>query len=87
LDSYSSDRGWFGRLARFGTGALPFAELLAEASNVGQRAEAHFYEGTRLLATGDRDGALRQFRAVLQSEMVNFYEFIMARELLTAPRR
>jgi len=83
LESYSDDAGWFGRLARFGTGSLPFAELLSEASNIGQRAEAHFYEGTRLLATGDSDGAQQQFRRVLESDMVNFYEFIMARELLT----
>ena len=82
LRAHSEGQAWWGRLARFGTGALGYEELLSEASNTGERTEAHFYEGTRLLAAGDRDAAFRLFRLVLETQMVNFYEFIMALELI-----
>ena len=82
LGEMSSARSWWGRLARFGSGRLPYGELLDEASSVGERAEAHFYEGARLLASGDQQGAERLFRRVLESRMVNFYEYGMAQALL-----
>lgn len=73
---------WFGRLAKFGLGQLPYAELLDEASGLGETTEAHFYEGARLLGTGDQDGARRLFERVIETNMVQFYEFAMAKELL-----
>ena len=82
LAEHSQSQAWWGRLARFGTGALGYEELLAEASNAGERTEAHFYEGTRLLAAGDSAAAVQLFRRVLETQMVNFYEFIMALELV-----
>jgi tetratricopeptide (TPR) repeat protein len=83
LRSHSTETDWHGRLARFGVGELGFPDLLAHATNVGERAEAHFYEGTRRLRSGDAAGARAEFQAVLQSNMVNFYEYIMALELLS----
>jgi len=82
LRTASAGQAWWGRLARFGNGDLPYNELLSEASNIGEQTEAHFYEGARLLAAGDADGARRQFRRVLDAHMVNFYEYTMSLELL-----
>ena len=73
---------WFGRLARFGTGDIPYSELLADASTRGQRAEADFYQGTRLLAAGQASDAMAAFERVLATRMVNFYEYAMAQDLL-----
>ncbi len=84
LRSHSAGDEWWAHLAQFGMGELPYDQLLARATSNGQRTEAHFYEGTRRLAVGDRAGAARQFRRVLDSNLVNFYEFIMALELIEA---
>jgi tetratricopeptide (TPR) repeat protein len=85
LEEASESPDWFGRLAKFGIGELPYTELLDEANGVGQRTEAYFYEGTRLLGAGDADGAAALFRQVLDARMVNFYEFAMAQALLQEP--
>ncbi|MFW6050767.1 MAG: tetratricopeptide repeat protein [Myxococcota bacterium] len=81
LRELGAGTAWWARLAKFGAGALPYEDLLDDASSVGERAEAHFYEGARRLAAGDRAGALRAFERVLATRMVSFYEFVMAREL------
>jgi tetratricopeptide (TPR) repeat protein len=74
--------GWWAKLARFGSGKLNYDSLLEETTGVGERAEAYFYEGGRLLAQGDEAGARAMFAKVLDTQMVNFYEFAMAQELL-----
>jgi tetratricopeptide (TPR) repeat protein len=84
LRDLSSGAAWWARLAKLGAGALPYDDLLGEASSVGERAEAHFYEGARRLAAGDRAGARALFERTLETHMVSFYEYIMAQELLTA---
>jgi tetratricopeptide (TPR) repeat protein len=81
LRAHATGEEWWAKLARFGLGDLRYGELLADATNIGQRTEAQFYQGTALLGSGDAAGAQRQFRLVLDSNMVNFYEFIMALEL------
>ena len=81
LRSHATGEEWWARLAKFGVGELAYRELLSNAESLGQRTEAHFYQGTALLGSGDQAGAQRQFRLVLESNMVNFYEFIMALEL------
>ncbi|MEM9190119.1 MAG: hypothetical protein AAGF12_13125 [Myxococcota bacterium] len=82
LRAHIAEEEWHGALARFGLGELEYEELLGAAANVGQRAEAHFYEGARLLRRGDQDGARARFEQVRQTHMINFYEFTMAGELL-----
>ncbi len=82
LSDLSSGEGWWGRLARFGAGTLPYAQLLQEASSVGERTGAHFYEGMRLPAAGNKSGADALLREVIATHMINFYEFAMANELL-----
>lgn len=73
---------WWASLAQFGSGKLRFEALLSEAADAGERAEAYFYEGARLLGEGDAAGARAMFQRVLESRMVNFYEYAMAQELL-----
>jgi len=75
---------WSARLASFGDGRLDFDGLLGAASTPGERAEAQFYQGARLLAAGDTEGARALFRDVLESGLVGFYEYAMAQELLSA---
>lgn len=75
---------WWGKLARFGARDIGYDDLLTVASSLGEETEALFYEGTRLYVTGDRDRANAQFRRVLDTKMVSFYEYEMARKLLLA---
>ncbi|MBX3246296.1 MAG: hypothetical protein KF901_03860 [Myxococcales bacterium] len=77
-----SENGWSGKLAAFGTGALPFDELSRAADGVGERTEALFYEGARRLAEGDAAGARQLFEQVVGLGMVGFYEHAMAQHLL-----
>lgn len=84
FEDLSSGDGWWGRLARFGAGTLPYAQLLQEASSIGERTEAHFYEALRVLAAGKTSDADALLRQVIETRMINFYEYAMAHELLAA---
>jgi len=82
LDAPPGAEGWWAKLARFGAGRLNYDALLEETTGVGERAEAYFYEGGRRLAQGDEAGARQMFAKVIETQMVNFYEYAMAQELL-----
>ena len=82
LEQLSANEDWWGMLARFGTGALQYQELLGSANEVGEQTEAHFYEGARRYVQGDVAGARELFERVLATHMVSFFEFTMAQELL-----
>ncbi len=82
FESFAEGEDWFAKLAQFGSGKLTYDTLLEEAEAVGERAEAYFYEGGRRLSQGDNSGARAMFAKVLDTQMVNFYEFTMAQELL-----
>jgi len=84
LSDLAGGEGWWGRLARFGAGTLSYAQLLQEASSVGERAEAHFYGAMRLLAAGKKGEADALLREVIATRMVSFYEYAMAAELLAS---
>jgi hypothetical protein len=84
LADLSRGDDWWAKLARFASGALSYDELLAQASDLGERTEAHFYEGARRLAAGDTAGARALFQLVLDTHMVNFYEYAMAQELMAS---
>jgi tetratricopeptide (TPR) repeat protein len=73
---------WSAKLAQFALTKLSYDQLLAAASDVGQRTEAHFYESMRRLGAGDTTGARETLERVMQAQMVSFYEFAMAQELL-----
>ncbi|MDH5673156.1 MAG: tetratricopeptide repeat protein [Myxococcales bacterium] len=73
---------WPAMLAQFASGRASYESLLKAAETVGERTEAHFYEGARRLGKGDLGGARTMFQRVLDTHMVNFYEFAMAQELI-----
>jgi tetratricopeptide (TPR) repeat protein len=78
---------WWGKLASFGAGDLDYEALMTVASSLGEETEALYYEATRLYIVGERDAAQTQFRRVLDTNMVSFYEFEMARKLLIEESR
>ena len=82
LQDYAGDSTWWERLAAFGAGKLTFEGLSQSASDPGQRAETAFYGGAKQLLAGDVRGARNLFQQVLATHMVNFYEYVMAQELL-----
>jgi tetratricopeptide (TPR) repeat protein len=82
LEDLAKGSSWGATLAKFATGSLNFDDLLSGASDIGERTEAYFYEGARRLGAGDARGAREMFQHVLDSNMVNFYEYAMAQELI-----
>ena len=78
---------WWGKLASFGAGDLDYAGLISVASSLGEETEALYYEGSRLFIAGDRQAARDQFQRVLDTKMVSFFEYEMARKLLLAHER
>jgi lipoprotein NlpI len=82
LKRLAQSDAWWGHLAQFGLGSIDYARLSALATNRGERAEADFYEAVRRAATGDLEGARTLLKAVIESNMVGFYEYQMAQELL-----
>jgi hypothetical protein len=82
FEDLSKGDDWWASLAQFAAGELRFEALLSAASDAGERAEACFYEGARRLGDGDHAGAREMFQRVLESQMVNFYEYAMAQELI-----
>jgi lipoprotein NlpI len=78
---------WWGKLASFGAGDLDYEDLMSVASSLGEETEALYYEATRLFIAGDREAANAQFRRVLDTKMVSFYEYEMARKLLIEQER
>ncbi len=85
LGQFEGRDAWYGWLARFGLGNATYKQLLDEAKNIGQRAEAHFYEAARLVGQKDTAAAKTLYQKTLETGMVNFYEFTMSRELLHQP--
>ena len=82
LTELSSSSVWWGRLASYGAGEIEANELLENASSLGERAEALFYTGARALAQGDVERARTAFEGVLQTRMVGFFEYLIARDLM-----
>jgi tetratricopeptide (TPR) repeat protein len=85
LAEFAKGDGWSAKLASFGAGSLSYEALLEQAATLGERAEAYFYEGARRLSANDVAGAHQFFAQVLATQMVSFFEFAMAQELLGAP--
>jgi len=85
LRDLATGSDWFAKLAQFASGKLSFDELLAAGRDVGERTEAQFYESMRRLGTGDQKGAREMLERVLQGQMVSFYEYAIAQELLALP--
>ncbi|MCA9601461.1 MAG: tetratricopeptide repeat protein [Polyangiales bacterium] len=87
LGQHRSADAWYGALARFGLGELDEAGLLAAAKDQGQRTEAYFYAFIPATRAHEDAKAIEQLELTIRAQMVNFYEFIMADELLSQRRR
>ncbi|RLB43911.1 MAG: hypothetical protein DRH30_02430 [Deltaproteobacteria bacterium] len=87
LGGLGGGSNWWGKLASFGAGDLDYAGLISVASSLGEETEALYYEGTRLFIAGDRQAASDQFQRVLDTKMVSFFEYEMARKLLFQDRK
>lgn len=74
---------WYHTLARWRTGKLDDDGLVRAADTSGERCEAYFYLGLRAAAKGDGDRATDRFRLTLATDMLGFFEYEMARALLT----
>jgi tetratricopeptide (TPR) repeat protein len=82
LEDLARGDDWSAKLAQYAAGKIAFETLLEAATDLGERTEATFYEGARRFAAGDLTGAREMFQRVLDSNMVNFYEYAMAQELI-----
>ncbi len=80
---------WYTELARYATGQIDYAALLAKADTTGKRAEAYFYEAMRRLSNGHSDEAHALWSKVVETKMMSFFEFEMASRYLRtgAPAR
>ena len=87
LRRLGASSSWWGKLASFGAGELDHGDLISVASSLGERTEALYYEGTRLFIAGEHEQAREQFQQVLDTNMVSFFEFEMARKLLADEKR
>jgi tetratricopeptide (TPR) repeat protein len=75
---------WIERLAQRFVGAIDREQLMRYAgASAGHRAEALFYEAMLQLGAGDLAGAENDLRAVLQTEMLRYFEYDMAWEMLS----
>ena len=81
LRSYHGDK-WEEQLALHAQGKLSFDQLFQRANNVGERAEAYFYEALRLWRTGNAVAAKALLNKVLKTNMVSFFEYDMAQSYL-----
>lgn len=87
LRSLGTSSSWWGKLASFGASELDYQDLLSVASSLGERTEALYYEATRLFIEGDEPASRQQLQRVLETNMVSFFEFEMARKLLLEEKR
>lgn len=86
LEGLSAGKAWAGRLARFALGRMDRGDLIDSAENKGERAEAHFYIALDALAKGQPESYRSELEAVIETDMVAFYEYEMASALLRALR-
>jgi tetratricopeptide (TPR) repeat protein len=69
---------WYDDLARWATGRTPEAKLMERADTPARKAESAFYRAMRALEAGDRAGAIKLWRQVLDTDMMAFFEYDMA---------
>ncbi len=82
LEGLSDGTRWYQRLAAFKLGKVRWEELLEAADTRGKRAEAYFYEAMNRLARGDRATGEQFLNEVLNTKMLGFFEYDMARYYL-----
>jgi len=78
----SAGKSWQDELARYFSGRITYEALKKKAANIGQEVEADYYSALKLLADGDKAEAERRLEKVLESDLMGFFEYRMAWELL-----
>lgn len=84
LEGLAEGKAWPARLARFALGRMEGEALVDSAENKGERAEAHFYLAVAALKSQEAETYRRELEAVIETDMVAFYEYEMASALLRA---
>ncbi len=77
LRTYKAD-AWPTKLALHARGKLTYNDLLASASDDGERAEAYFYEALSQWRSGARKSSTKLMKKVLSTDMMSFFEYDMA---------
>ncbi len=78
----SDGKSWQDDLARFFSGRITADKLRGRAANVGQNVETDFYVSVKLLSDGKKSAATPLLHKVLESDLMGFFEYPMARALL-----
>ncbi|MBN2801612.1 MAG: hypothetical protein JXR91_00815 [Deltaproteobacteria bacterium] len=78
----SGKESWQDKLAMFFSGKIDSTQLRSYAVNKGQLTEADYYEGLYLLAHKDEESAKTLFQKVIDSNMLAFFEYKMAKKVL-----
>jgi len=78
----SDGASWQDQLARYFSGRITYEQLREKAANVGQQVEAEYYSALKLLADGDKGEARKRLEKVLESNLMGFFEYRMAWELM-----
>jgi tetratricopeptide (TPR) repeat protein len=73
---------WQDKLARFFSGAITIEALRSEAANTGQQVEVDYYGAVAALADGRTAEAHALLNKVIDSNLLGFFEFRMARAIL-----
>ena len=78
----SRSAAWYAQLARFALGEVSFTQLMPKATTAGRKAELLFYQAMNLLAQGKEEEAHALWTAVLETNMISFFEYEMASHYL-----
>jgi tetratricopeptide (TPR) repeat protein len=78
----SDGKSWQDDLARFFSGRITADKLRERAANVGQNVETDFYVSVKLLSNGKKSDAMPLLKKVLDSDLMGFFEYPMARAFL-----
>lgn len=81
LRGYEGD-SWGNKLAQHARGDLSFEDLIGDAADKGERAEAFFYEGLKTWRGGNATRARELLNNVVATEMMGFFEYDMAQAFL-----
>jgi len=82
LAQSADDPRWIGKIAAFGLGKVPAAELLQAARSPAQRTEALFYGALSLRLSGDARAAEGELRKTIAEGGLDLMEVSLARDLL-----
>ena len=82
-DGANEHSAWTVRLAQRYAGAIDREALLRYARTPGQRAEALFYDAMLRFAAGETAAAEADLRAVLETQVLHYYEYEIAWEMLS----